>query len=51
MELYNQANFSNPDLDEAIRLRPAMEAFLRQDMHEPFDFEGCQTELAAVMSR
>ena len=42
---------SNPDLDEAIRLRPAMEAFLRQDMHEPFNFEACQTELAAVMSR
>jgi flagellum-specific ATP synthase len=42
---------SNPDLDEAIRLRPAMEAFLRQDMHEPFNFDSCQTELAAVMSR
>jgi len=25
---------SNPELDEAIRLRQAMEAFLRQDMHE-----------------
>ncbi|MFM8623979.1 MAG: FliI/YscN family ATPase [Betaproteobacteria bacterium] len=24
---------SNPELDEAIRLRPAMENFLRQDMH------------------
>jgi flagellum-specific ATP synthase len=24
---------SNPELDEAIALRPAMETFLRQDMH------------------
>jgi flagellum-specific ATP synthase len=24
---------SNPEVDEAILLRPAMEAFLRQDMH------------------
>jgi flagellum-specific ATP synthase len=24
---------SNPELDEAIQLRPAMENFLRQDMH------------------
>ena len=24
---------SNPEVDEAIRLRPAMENFLRQDMH------------------
>lgn len=24
---------SNPEVDEAIRLRPAMESFLRQDMH------------------
>ena len=35
---------SNPDLDEAIRLRPAMEHFLRQDMHlgeaEPSSRQG-----------
>jgi flagellum-specific ATP synthase len=35
---------SNPDLDEAIRLRPAMEHFLRQDMHlgeaEPASRQG-----------
>jgi flagellum-specific ATP synthase len=35
---------SNPDLDEAIRLRPAMEHFLRQDMHlgedEPVSRQG-----------
>jgi flagellum-specific ATP synthase len=24
---------SNPEVDEAILLRPAMETFLRQDMH------------------
>jgi flagellum-specific ATP synthase len=24
---------SNPEVDEAISLRPAMETFLRQDMH------------------
>lgn len=41
---------SNPDLDEAIRLRPAMETYLRQDMNDPLDFEACQEAVAYIMS-
>ena len=29
---------TNPELDEAIRLRPAMVSFLQQDMNTPEDF-------------
>ena len=29
---------TNPELDEAIRLRPAMISFLQQDMNTPEDF-------------
>ncbi len=32
---------TNPELDEAIRLRPALEAFLRQDMHEGVMYADC----------
>ncbi len=41
---------SNPDLDEAIRLRPAMETYLRQDMHERLGFEACQDAVDYIMS-
>jgi len=29
---------SNPELDQAIKLRPALESFLRQDMHEGVNY-------------
>jgi flagellum-specific ATP synthase len=41
---------SNPDLDEAIRLRPAMEHFLRQDMHLGEDESSARQGLLRVIS-
>jgi flagellum-specific ATP synthase len=41
---------SNPDLDEAIRLRPAMETYLRQDMNDPLSFDACQDAVDYIMS-
>ena len=41
---------SNPDLDEAIRLRPAMEHFLRQDMHLGEDESSSRQGLLRVIS-
>jgi len=41
---------SNPDLDEAIRLRPAMEHFLRQDMHIGEDESSSRQGLLSVIS-
>jgi flagellum-specific ATP synthase len=41
---------SNPDLDEAIRLRPAMEHFLRQDMHLGEDEPSSRQGLLRVIS-
>jgi flagellum-specific ATP synthase len=41
---------SNPDLDEAIRLRPAMEHFLRQDMHLGEDEPSLRQGLLRVIS-
>jgi len=40
---------SNPDLDEAIRLRPAMENFLRPDMHLGEDEVATRDALNRVM--
>ena len=41
---------ANPDLDEAIRLRPEMEAFLRQGMETKQDLKSTQQELIKLMT-
>ena len=40
---------ANPDLDEAIRLRPEMEVFLRQGMHDHEPFANTQDEMVRLM--
>jgi len=40
---------SNPDLDQAIRLRTPMEHFLQQDMHSSRDAESTRSEVQALM--
>ena len=40
---------TNPELDEAIRLRQAMEAFLRQDMHQGEDEPQTRAGLQALL--
>ncbi len=40
---------TNPELDQAIRLRPALEAFLRQDMHEGVPYGDCLDAVRAVV--
>ena len=40
---------ANPDLDEAIRLRPEMEVFLRQGMHDNEPFPKTQEEMVKLM--
>jgi len=41
---------SNPQLDEAIRLRQQMEAFLCQDMHEGLDEQLAREQLRSMLS-
>ena len=41
---------SNPELDEAIRLREAMVHFLRQDMHLGEDYATCRDTLRQILS-
>jgi flagellum-specific ATP synthase len=41
---------SNPDLDQAIRLRPQMEIFLQQDMHASEDVRTTRQQVQALMS-
>ena len=41
---------SNPQLDEAIRLREPMEAFLCQDMHEGLDEQATREQLRAMLT-
>jgi flagellum-specific ATP synthase len=41
---------SNPDLDEAIRLRPLMETFLRQDMHVSLNYGDCLRTVNNMMT-
>jgi len=41
---------SNPEVDEAIRLRPAMENFLRQDMHIGEDDVSTRDNLRLLMA-
>lgn len=43
------ASGSNPDLDQAIALRPALEVFLRQDMHEGVAYAECQQGMREVL--
>ncbi|ESW61930.1 MAG: flagellar protein FliI [Rhodobacter sp. CACIA14H1] len=38
----------DPDLDEAMRLWPRIEAFFRQGPHEPAQFEGSRADLLAL---
>ncbi len=40
---------TNPELDEAIRLRPALETFLRQDMHEGVMYADCVAAVQGVV--
>ena len=40
---------TNPELDEAIRMRGQLEQFLRQDMHERADYLSTQAGLLKVM--
>ena len=40
---------TNPELDQAIRLRPALEAFLRQDMHECVPYADCLHAVRGVV--
>ena len=41
---------SNPELDEAIRLRERMVQFLRQEMHAPEDYNVTRKQLEHMMS-
>jgi flagellum-specific ATP synthase len=41
---------SNPDLDQAIRLRTSMEHFLQQDMHTGQDVAATRHEVQSLMS-
>lgn len=40
---------TNPELDQAIRLRPAFETFLRQDMHEGVAYADCLQAVRGVV--
>jgi len=40
---------SNPELDEAIRLREAMGQFLRQEMHSPQNYEMTRQQLRHII--
>lgn len=42
---------SNPELDQAIKLRSSMESFLRQDMNTRLSYADCQAALDQLMSR
>jgi flagellum-specific ATP synthase len=41
---------SNPELDQAIRLRQSMEKFLQQDMHTKMDVATTRQELQSLMA-
>jgi flagellum-specific ATP synthase len=41
---------SNPELDEAIRLRDQMVTFLRPEMHAPEDYEATRDQLRHILS-
>ena len=41
---------TNPTLDEAIRLREAMDNYLRQDMHEGKDEASTREEIRNMMA-
>lgn len=41
---------SNPELDQAIRLRPALETFLRQDMHEGVRYTDCLQAVREILA-
>jgi flagellum-specific ATP synthase len=43
-------NGSNPELDQAIRLRQSMEMFLQQDMHTSMDVPSTRHELQSLMA-
>jgi flagellum-specific ATP synthase len=42
---------TNPDLDRALALRPALDAFLRQDVHETTTLEETWSLLRLVFGR
>lgn len=42
------ARGSSPDIDKAIDLVPSINAFLRQDITDPQDIEGCFSQLQAL---
>ena len=39
---------SNPEIDRALRLMPAIRAFLQQGLYERFDFEDLESAMSAV---
>ena len=41
---------SNPELDQAIRLRASMETFLQQDMHISQDADTTRHDIQALMA-
>ena len=46
---YNQG--SDPILDNAIRLQPAMNMFLKQGMKDAFSFDDCSTMLTQIAAQ
>ena len=42
---------TNPELDEAIKLRPAMVAFLQQDMNTPEDFSTSISKISDLINK
>lgn len=40
---------SNPEIDRALRLMPALRSFLQQGLYERFDFENLESELSAAL--
>ncbi|MDR0858822.1 MAG: FliI/YscN family ATPase [Oscillospiraceae bacterium] len=59
MAVYNQAEDlvnigaykagSNPEIDNAIKLRPQIQAFLKQDFRESADFEATQEKMKKIL--
>ena len=40
---------TDPELDQAIRLRPTMEAFLQQDMHSGVAYNDCMAAVSQIL--
>ena len=42
---------ANPKIDEALRLYPEIESFLRQDVEEATSIEDCARRMVQIMGR